>query len=128
MPDADAEDLVARLSGGLSPADRAAFRKAAEAALATSPECSGEGATHRVITKIWRSYFRPVGDTNGSGWYVKRERPEGASSLPKASAGTAPPVVARAASGSWGNGNSKFVTVTNLRSRVGEPQVRRRAF
>ena len=33
MSSADAEDLVARLSGGLSPADRAAFRKAAENAL-----------------------------------------------------------------------------------------------
>jgi hypothetical protein len=33
MSSADAEDLVARLSGGLSPADRAAFHKAAENAL-----------------------------------------------------------------------------------------------
>jgi hypothetical protein len=71
----DAEDLIAHLSGGLSPADRAAFRRAAESALATSPECSGEGSTYRAITKIWRSFFRPVMDTGDSGWYAKRERP-----------------------------------------------------
>ena len=47
----DLEDLIARLSGGLSPADRAAFRKAAESAVASSPDCSGEGSTYRVIAK-----------------------------------------------------------------------------
>jgi hypothetical protein len=41
----DAEDLIARLSGGLAPADCAAFRKAAETALVTSPKCSGEQHT-----------------------------------------------------------------------------------
>ena len=67
----DAEDLIARLSGGLSPADRATFRKAAEAALAT-PSCSGEGSTYRVIAKIWRDYFHPPRDTGDSGWYVAK--------------------------------------------------------
>ena len=71
-----AEDLIARLSGGLSPADRAAFRKAAESAVATSPDCSGEGSTYRVITKLWRSYFHPPTDTGESSWYEKHQRPE----------------------------------------------------
>jgi hypothetical protein len=57
MSSVDAEDLIARLSNGLAPADRAAFRRAAESALATSPQCSGEGSTYRVIAKLWRSYF-----------------------------------------------------------------------
>ena len=37
--DADAEDLIAHLCGGLAPADRDAFRQAAENALATSSPC-----------------------------------------------------------------------------------------
>jgi hypothetical protein len=40
LPDAEtedqAEDLIARLSGGLGPVDRDEFRRAAESALATS--------------------------------------------------------------------------------------------
>ena len=50
MSDVDAEDLIARLSEGLDPHDRAAFRRAAESTVASSPECSGEGATYRVIS------------------------------------------------------------------------------
>jgi hypothetical protein len=72
MSDVDAEDLIARLSGGLSPADRAAFRKAAESAVASSPDCSGEGSTYRVITKLWRQYFHPPADTADSGWYTTK--------------------------------------------------------
>ena len=68
----DAEDLIGRLSGGLAPADRAAFRKAAESAVASSPDCSGEGSTYRVIAKIWRDYFHPPSDTADSGWYVTK--------------------------------------------------------
>jgi hypothetical protein len=68
----DAEDLIARLSGGLAPADRAAFRQAAESAVATSPDCSGEGSTYRVIAKIWCDYFHPPRDTGDSGWYVAK--------------------------------------------------------
>src|SRR5262245_33358985 len=72
MSSIDAEDLIARLSGGLSPADRAAFRKAAESAVATSPDCSGEGSTYRVIAKLWRSCFHPPRDTGDSGWYATK--------------------------------------------------------
>jgi len=75
MSDIDAEDLIARLCGGLDPHDRAAFRRTAENALATSPECSGEGSTYRVIARLWRSYFHPPRDTSESGWYEKRQRP-----------------------------------------------------
>jgi hypothetical protein len=75
MSSVDAEDLIARLSGGLAPTDRAAFRKAAEAALATQPECSGEGSVYRVVAKLWRSYFHPPQDTTESGWYERRNRP-----------------------------------------------------
>jgi hypothetical protein len=71
----DIEDLISRLSGGLDPHDRAAFRRAAENTLASSPECSGEGSTYRVITKLWRSYFRPPADTGDNGWYESDRRP-----------------------------------------------------
>jgi hypothetical protein len=37
----DTESLIAHLSGGLAPADRDAFRRAAETALATSPQMLG---------------------------------------------------------------------------------------
>ena len=74
MSDIDAEDLIARLCGGLDPHDRAAFRRTAENALATSPECSGEGSTYRVIARLWRFYFRPP-DTRGASWYKTSERP-----------------------------------------------------
>ena len=71
MSDVDAEDLIARLSGGLSPANRAAFRKAAESAVASSPDCSGEGSTYRVIAKLWRSYFYPP-TVEETGWFEER--------------------------------------------------------
>jgi hypothetical protein len=70
----DIEDLISRLSGGLDPHDRAAFRRAAENTLASSPECSGEGSIYRVISKLWRSYFRPPTDTTETGWYENRDR------------------------------------------------------
>jgi hypothetical protein len=58
--DADAaEDLIARLSGGLAPADREAFRRDAEAALAASPQCWGPGSIHRALVQLWRKYFHP---------------------------------------------------------------------
>ena len=75
MSPVDAEDLIAHLSGGLAPADRAGFRKAAEAALATEPQCWGEGSVHRTVARLWRSYFHPPADTSDSGWYEKRQRP-----------------------------------------------------
>jgi hypothetical protein len=58
MSSVEAEDLIARLSGGLHPADRDAFRRAAESALAT-PQCWGPGLIHRTVTAIWRNYFHP---------------------------------------------------------------------
>ena len=71
----DAEDLIAHLSGGLAPADRASFRRAAENALATSPECSGKGSAYRVIARLWRQYFHPPDTRGGASWYEKHERP-----------------------------------------------------
>jgi hypothetical protein len=70
----DVEDLISRLSGGPDPHDRAAFRRAAESTLASSPKCSGEGLTYRVIAKLWRSYFRPPRDTTETSWYENRDR------------------------------------------------------
>ena len=43
--DADAESLISHLCCGLAPADRDAFRRAAETALATSSPCWGPGVT-----------------------------------------------------------------------------------
>ena len=74
MSPVDAEDLIAHLSGGLAPADRAAFRRAAETALATEPQCWGEGSAYRTVTELWRQYFRPP-DTRESSWYEQRNRP-----------------------------------------------------
>jgi hypothetical protein len=70
----DAEDLIARLSGGLAPADRTAFRRAAENALAISPDCSGEGSTYRVVAKLWRGYFHPPRDTGDLGWGCEKKQ------------------------------------------------------
>ena len=61
MPSADAENLIARLSGGLHPADRDALRRAAESALAT-PQCWGPGLVHRTVVAVWRNYFHPPAD------------------------------------------------------------------
>ena len=66
--DADAEDLIARLCCGLAPADHDAFRRAAENALATSPVCLGPGTIHRIVTSIWRTYFRPPPEDRGTTW------------------------------------------------------------
>jgi hypothetical protein len=57
----DVEGLISRLSGPLDPADRSAFRHAAESALAAS-ECWGEGLAYRVVTELWRGYFHPPPD------------------------------------------------------------------
>jgi hypothetical protein len=56
MSSADAEDLVARLSGGLSPADRAAFHKAAENAQSpprpSSAPCGIGGMAYWMATRL----------------------------------------------------------------------------
>jgi hypothetical protein len=59
MPAADAESLIAYLSGGLHPDDRDAFRRAAASALANSAVCWGPGLIHRTVTSIWHQYFHP---------------------------------------------------------------------
>jgi len=70
----DAEDLISHLSCGLAPEDRAAFRQAAEAALATSPTCWGEGSIHRTVVAIWREYFRPPREDRGTAWTSGRKK------------------------------------------------------
>jgi hypothetical protein len=59
MPASNTESLISHLSGGLHPTDRAAFRQAAEAALANSSICWGPGLIHRTVASIWRQFFRP---------------------------------------------------------------------
>jgi hypothetical protein len=60
--DVDPDLLISRLAGPLAPADRDAFRKAAEAALARVP-CWGEGAVYRAVAVLQRDYFVPPTDT-----------------------------------------------------------------
>jgi len=67
--DPDLDVLISRLCGPLLPADRAAFRAAAEIALTG---CSGEGLAYRILRPLWRGYFHPppdprVGQPRGSG-------------------------------------------------------------
>jgi hypothetical protein len=64
----DAESLISHLCCGLAPADRDAFRRAAETALATSPQCLGPGSIHRTVVSIWRIYFRPPPEDRGTTW------------------------------------------------------------
>jgi hypothetical protein len=70
-----AESLIAHLSNGLAPADRAAFRQAAETALATSPVCLGPGSIHRTVTSIWRTFFRPPAEDRGTTWNSGKKKP-----------------------------------------------------
>jgi hypothetical protein len=69
--DADPETLIARLAGPLLPVDRAAFRAAAERALAQLP-CQGEGSVYRALASLQRAYFRPPSDAKAS-WDVSLE-------------------------------------------------------
>src|SRR5262249_8493816 len=67
--DSDFDSLISRLAAPLEPGDRAAFRVAAESALAG---CSGEGLAYRIVTPLWRTFFHPppdprIGQTRGSG-------------------------------------------------------------
>ena len=55
-PDRDAEDLIASLAGGLAPADREPFRRAAEVTLALSPQCLGGGSIYRALVPVWREF------------------------------------------------------------------------
>jgi len=58
--DPEMDALISRLAGPLLPADRAAFRAAAEIALAG---CSGEGLAYRILAPIWRGFFHPPPDS-----------------------------------------------------------------
>jgi hypothetical protein len=57
----DVEQAISRFCGPLSVADRAAFRAAAENALAQLP-CSGPGIAYRTLRDVWRGFFRPPDD------------------------------------------------------------------
>jgi len=59
--DVDPEQLISRLCGPLAPADRAAFRSAAENAL-SAVGCAGEGIAYRTLRELWRAYFHPPSD------------------------------------------------------------------
>ena len=67
----DAEQLISRLAGPLSPRDRAAFRRAAEDALARVP-CWGEGAVYRVVASLQRAFFDPPPDGRVH-WDIEQE-------------------------------------------------------
>jgi len=57
--DPDLDVLISRLAGPLLPADRAAFRAAAESALTG---CNGEGLAYRILRDVWRGFFHPPPD------------------------------------------------------------------
>jgi hypothetical protein len=67
--DADPDVLISRLAGGLAPADRDAFRRAAESALGALP-CAGPGSAYRTISVVWRGFFDPPAFT---GWDIAHE-------------------------------------------------------
>ena len=69
----DAESLIAHLANGLAPADRVAFGQAAENALATSPVCLGPGTIHRIVTSVWRTFFRPPREDRARTWSSGRK-------------------------------------------------------
>jgi hypothetical protein len=57
--------MIARLCGGLHPADREPFRRA-EATLATSPQCLSPGSIYRALVPVWREFFHPTPDDRGN--------------------------------------------------------------
>jgi hypothetical protein len=69
--DTDPEILISRLAGPLAPPDRAAFRRAAEDALARVP-CWGEGAAYRALAVLQRNYFTPP-DDHRAGWDISQD-------------------------------------------------------
>jgi hypothetical protein len=76
----DAETLISRLSAPLEPADRSAFRHAAEVALA-APGIWGEGLAYRVLVPLWRQYFHPPPDDRSTSWDIANERSHGPTKL-----------------------------------------------
>jgi hypothetical protein len=69
--DADPDILISRLAGPLAPADRVAFRRAAEDALAVLP-CAGEGIIYRTVAPLQRVYFDPPTDGRAH-WDIEHE-------------------------------------------------------
>ena len=69
--DADPDILISRLAGPLAPADRDAFRRAAEDALTRVP-CWGEGAVYRAVAVLQRQYFVPPSDDR-AGWDISQD-------------------------------------------------------
>jgi hypothetical protein len=69
--DLDPDALISRLAGPLSPPDRAAFRAAAEDALARVP-CWGEGALYRAVASLQRAFFDPPADGRAH-WDIEQE-------------------------------------------------------
>jgi hypothetical protein len=69
----DVEQLISRLAGPLSPRDRAAFRRAAEDAVARVPSGYwGEGAIFRALAPLQRSFRDPPSDRNAH-WDIEHE-------------------------------------------------------
>ena len=74
MSNPDTESLIARLSGGLDPSDRKAFRHAAETTLASSPQCGwGPGSAYRALVPLWRNFFHPPFSDHGTVWDTGRK-------------------------------------------------------
>jgi hypothetical protein len=71
LDDADPDILILRLAGPLPLDARAAFRQAAEAALAQIP-CWGEGAAYRAVAVLQRDYFVPPDDHRAT-WDITHE-------------------------------------------------------
>jgi len=69
--DLDPDALISRLAGPLSPADRVAFRAAAEDALARVP-CWGEGALYRAVASLQRGFRDPPSDGRAH-WDIAQE-------------------------------------------------------
>jgi hypothetical protein len=61
LDDVDSEALISRLAAPLLPANRVAFRAAAEDVLAHVP-CPGEGSVYRAVATLQRQFFDPPPD------------------------------------------------------------------
>ena len=85
LSDPDVETLISHLAGPLTPADRVAFRAAAEDARTRVP-CSGEGIIYRTVAALQRAYFQPpTGDQ--AAWSISRDRRNKLSSQPPIASG-----------------------------------------
>jgi hypothetical protein len=69
--DLDYDALISHLASPLAPSERAAFRRAAEDAIARVP-CRGEGAVYRAVTELQRAYFRPPTEGRAH-WDIQQE-------------------------------------------------------